>query len=103
MELIRRAVTGLKKVIRTLSPNCRETSRLQAEQLDRPLSRFQRFGLQIHLLLCRWCRRYGTQLRFLRRVAREPEPRNSHADNVSLSPEARERLKRAMREHESQR
>lgn len=97
MELIRRALAGLKKGIRTLSPSCREASRLQSEQMDRPLSRLQRIGLRIHLLLCRWCRRYGSQLQFLRRVAREPGPRNSHADKVSLSPEARERMKRMVR------
>lgn len=101
MELTRRAVAGLKKVIRTLSPNCREASRLQSEQLERPLSGSQRVGLRIHLLLCRWCRRYGSQLHFLRRVAREPEWGNHPGEKVALSPGARERLKRAVRERES--
>ena len=93
MELLKRVVTAL----RALSPNCREASRLQSEALDRSLSRGQRLGLRLHLLLCKWCRRYGTQIRFLRQAVQEHTDKVTDATPQSLSPEARERLKQALR------
>lgn len=93
MELLKRVVTAL----RTLSPNCREASRLQSEALDHSLSRGQRLGLRLHLLLCKWCRRYGNQVRFLRQAVHEHPDEVNNATPQSLSPEARERLKQSLR------
>jgi hypothetical protein len=89
---------ALKKGLRTISPNCREASRLQSELLDHPLAPLQRFGLRAHLLLCKWCRRYGKQIRFLRRAAHEHPDQVAEAGSSTLSPEARERLRRALRD-----
>lgn len=98
MEYLKRAAAALKFRLRTLSPNCREASRLQSESLDRPLSLAKRFGLRVHLLLCRWCRRYGKQIRFLRGAARENPDGFNEAAPRRLSPEARERLKHSLRD-----
>ena len=88
----------LKKGLRTISPNCREASRLQSEALDHALSPLQRLGLRLHLVLCRWCRRYGRQLRFLRGASREHQDKVAEAAPQTLSPDTRERLKRALRD-----
>jgi hypothetical protein len=96
MNFLKRLAAALKSACRTLSPDCREASRLQSEALDHSLSAPRRAGLRMHLLLCRWCRRYGKQVRFLRQAVRE------HPDEVNegqtLSPEARERLKQSLRD-----
>jgi hypothetical protein len=97
MEMLKRAIAALKTVLRRLSPNCREASRLQSEALDRPLPFWRRFGLRVHLLLCQWCRRYGRQLRFLRQTAHEHPEELTNATSERLSPEARERLKQSVR------
>jgi len=89
---------ALKKGLRAISPNCREASRLQSELFDHPLTPLQRVGLRVHLLLCKWCRRYGQQLRFLRRAAHEHPDEVAEATSSTLSREARERLKRALRD-----
>lgn len=89
---------ALKTGLRTISPNCREASRLQSEELDHSLTPLQRFGLRVHLLLCKWCRRYGKQIRFLRRAAHEHPEQMAEATPSTLSPETRERLKRALRD-----
>lgn len=95
----RRTLLGiLKKGLRTISPNCREASRLQSEALDHALTPLQRFGLRVHLLLCKWCRRYGKQIRFLRRAAHEHPDQVIEATPSTLSPETREQLKRALRD-----
>src|SRR5438552_19171917 len=89
----------LKTLVRglaDLSPKCKEATRLQSAALDRKLPFRQRFGLRVHLLLCKWCRRYGEQIAFLRNAVHE------HADEMTgpvsrrLSDEARERIKRRM-------
>ena len=81
-------------------PTCRQAGRLQSEALDRPLSLPKRFGLGLHLMLCKWCRRYGKQLRFLRRAAHEHDDDLLEAEPRRLSPEARNRLKHLLESHE---
>lgn len=97
MKLIQPFAASLQRALRTVSPNCREASRLQSEATQHPLPCLPRMGLRLHLLLCGWCRRYGKQIRFLRDAA------HTHPDDLTvpasghLRPEVRERLKRALR------
>jgi hypothetical protein len=98
MEFLKCAAAALKTGFHTLSPNCREASRLQSDALDQPLSLPMHLGLRLHLLICKWCRRYGQQIRFLRQALHErPDELNQPAPR-NLSPEARQRLKRALRD-----
>jgi len=78
-------------------PTCRQVSRLQSDALDQHLPLPKRFGLQLHLLVCKWCRRYGKQIRFLREAVHEHPAEVDEATPRTLSPEARERLKRSLR------
>ena len=97
MKLLKRLAISANAALRTLSPTCREASRLQSDALDQPLTLAKRFGLRVHLLLCRWCRRYGKQIRFLREAAHEHPERLNDATPGTLSLEARERLKQSLR------
>ena len=88
-----------KRFLRRLAdfaPSCKEATRWQSEGLERPLSPARRVGLRLHLLICKWCRQYGNQIRFLRRAAREHPEKLTQAAPPNLSPEARERIKRSM-------
>jgi hypothetical protein len=84
------------KLLETLLPTCRQVSRLQSGVLDQPFSLPKRFGLRLHLLVCKWCRRYGKQIRFLRLAVQEHADEVNEAAPRTLSPEARERLKRTL-------
>lgn len=86
------------KALRALSPDCKEAIRLQSDALERPLNFFQRLGLRLHLPLCRWCRRYGRQIRFLRAAAHKHPEQLCAPDSRELSPEARERLKKSLQQ-----
>src|SRR5262245_13427173 len=101
MQLLKSLGTALKNGLRTISPTCRDATRLQSLALDEPLSLPKRIGLRLHVLLCKWCRRYGRQLRFLRQAAHEHPEQLTNATPRSLSPEARERLKQSLRDHSS--
>src|SRR4051812_22222080 len=95
--ICRRRRATLKKLIAVLQsgfgallPSCRDASGLQSEALDKPLSFSKRFGLSLHLLICKWCRRYGKQIGFLRNAAHEHPEKLSDAVPQRLSNEARE-------------
>jgi len=87
----------LRATVAGLLPDCREASRVQSELLDHPLPASRRLGLGLHLLVCKWCRRYGRQIRFLGHAAREHQDELLKSD-CGLSPEAHDRIKRRLRE-----
>ncbi len=78
---------------------CRRASELISDAMDRRLSVRERILLRIHLLLCGACRTYRRQLALIRRALRQG---NQALDDLialaglTLSPEARERLRRAI-------
>jgi hypothetical protein len=86
----------LARVAAGLSPSCKEAARLQSAALDRKLTLLERFGLRFHLLLCKWCRRYGKQITFLRSAAQHSAEHNQCSPPQTLSPEARERIKQSL-------
>ena len=98
MQILKRLGAALKEGLGTISPTCRDAVRLQSAILDQPVPFPKRMGLGLHLLLCKWCRRYGRQLRFLRQAAHEHPDQLADAAPQSLSPEAGERLKQSLRE-----
>src|SRR5438046_3113312 len=80
----------------TFLPSCRDASRLQSQALDTRLSFPKRIGLSLHLLVCKWCRRYGKQIRFLKCAVHEHSENLSEAVPQKLSAEARERIKQRL-------
>lgn len=88
----------IRSACKELSPNCREAVRAQSEALDHPLPPARRIGLWMHLLICKWCRRYGKQIGFLRDAAQEHQEQFAEVGPQKLSPEARERIKQRLQE-----
>jgi hypothetical protein len=94
-NITKKLVNGLADI----SPNCKAANRLQSEAFDHKLSLPQRLGLRIHLVLCKWCRRYGKQIAFVHNTA------HSHPDELTksmpqqLSEESRERIRQQLRAH----
>ena len=82
--------------INILSPTCKQVSRLQSQALARPLSLPEQFGLRIHLFICRWCRRFGEQVKFLRSATHQCPQHEQVDPSQGLTVEGRQRIKRAM-------
>jgi len=97
MNWLAKSITSLGRGVQMLVPSCRQAARLQSQALDGKLPFFSWLGLKMHLLVCRWCRRYGKQIRLLRRLAQDDDPRLRVMPH-QLSSEARQRLKRAVEE-----
>jgi hypothetical protein len=54
----------------------------------------------MHLLICKWCRRYGKQIRFLHDAAREHPDHLADPVRQNLSQSARDRIKQRLRTEE---
>ena len=89
-------VKALIKGLADFSPGCKTATRLQSEALDHKLPLRRRFGLRVHLLLCKWCRRYGEQATFLRHAAHEHPDEMTELVPQKLSDEARDRIKQKL-------
>jgi len=78
--------------------SCKDTTRLASEALDRRLGLMERLGMHLHLMMCTLCSRVRRRMFFLRDAARRlGEPGAEEAlPGPTLSPEARQRLKRAI-------
>lgn len=72
--------------------SCEEVTRLVSQSLDRRLSWTERWGVRLHQLYCLGCRRFARQLVFLREAAR----RLQRDDDLRLSENARERIRKAL-------
>ncbi len=97
MNWLANTMKTLVRGLAALSPSCKTAARLQSEALDRKLPLRQRFGLRVHLLLCKWCRRYGKQVAFLRNAAHEHPDEMTGPVPQTLSAEARDRIKQKFR------
>ncbi len=46
--------------------SCKQASQLISQSLDRSLTLRERFALQLHLIICKYCKRFSQQLQTLR-------------------------------------
>jgi hypothetical protein len=75
---------------------CREATRLASERLDHKLPALERMGLWLHLAMCRHCKAFVRQLRFLRDAVRRHGDAALETGQEQLPEEARDRIKRAL-------
>jgi hypothetical protein len=80
-------------LLNSIVPNCQQAARFQSEAMDRKLSFVKRASLGLHLLLCRWCRRYGQQIHHLHSAVHNHQEQLISDGPPRLSSEARERIK----------
>jgi hypothetical protein len=82
---------------RILTLHCETASELASQEMDEPLGFADRLALRAHVLICRSCRRFQRQLRWIRLAARS-RARAGSLDRTTLSSEARRRIAQALRE-----
>jgi hypothetical protein len=80
--------------LRTLNCTCKDAARLLSDQTERPLSRWERIGLSVHLLLCRACRRYRRSVKLLSETMKQAAKTEAKSSDQNLPAETRERIRR---------
>jgi hypothetical protein len=80
--------------------SCKRAAELIARSLETPLTWRQRLALALHLGVCNMCRRFRRQMRLVQRAGRSLDKGETTPgrDEVALPEEARDRIKRALRE-----
>ena len=66
--------------------------------MDAKLRWYQWLGMRIHLLYCTWCRRYGSQIRFLHKACNHMGTDAEAIPSHTLSAEAKEKMRARLRE-----
>lgn len=82
-------------------PSCEQVTQRVSESLDRDLSLGERLAVRFHVLMCVFCARYERQLRLIRAALRGRRDRLEAGDAAqapALSPEARARIQRSLRD-----
>lgn len=87
---------------RILTLTCDESTRLMSASLDEPLPWTDRAAVALHAGICRACRRFRRQIRFLREAARIERsqstlPEDTALASLRLSDEARCRMEARVR------
>jgi len=80
-----------------VTPTCPEVIRILSQGMDTELSLITRLRLRVHYLMCSFCERYAKQLQYMRTVAREFPDKIGEVSNVTLPPDAKERIKSTLR------
>ncbi|UCH20203.1 MAG: zf-HC2 domain-containing protein [Deltaproteobacteria bacterium] len=77
--------------------NCKEVTRVVSESMDRTLPIHQRIFIRIHLLMCKYCSRFRSQLLLIRNLIRSEKMRAGDSDDtIVLPPDACGRIKRSL-------
>src|SRR5436309_2567206 len=80
------------------TPTCPEVVRILSLGMDKQLSLMVRMKLRIHYLMCSFCQRYMKQLKYIREVSREFPEKIGDVSDASLSADAKEQIKAALRQ-----
>ena len=81
--------------------SCKQATELMSLSLDGKLSLYQLAALKMHLFLCKLCSRCWKQMLFVKDAVHQCSERAEEIDFMpdrSLSPEACERIKNALKE-----
>jgi hypothetical protein len=76
---------------------CVHAARLISESHERPLTRKERVSLGLHLALCKWCRRFRRQTRFINSLIRSFAASEAPPTASPLPSDARRRIESALR------
>ena len=80
------------------TPTCPQVVRILSLGMEKRLSLMMRIKLRIHYLMCSFCERYMKQLKYIREVSREFPNKVGEISDASLTADAKERMKAAMRQ-----
>jgi hypothetical protein len=72
--------------------NCNQTTQLVSQSLDRRLTLSERFELQLHLMLCKFCKRFSQQIKIMRVNMKTLINTIENDDTIKLPSSAKNRI-----------
>jgi Putative zinc-finger len=80
--------------------NCKQTSQLISQSLDRKLTLRERFALQLHLMLCKYCKRFSQQVQIMRVSVMALFNSVEKDDTITMPSSAKERISNVLQNHQ---
>ena len=82
--------------------SCKQTSQIISQSLDRPLTMRERFALKLHLLICKYCKRFSQQVQTLRVAIKTVVSSIESNNNILMSSAAKKRIADMVEAHRVQ-
>ncbi|MGZ8269557.1 MAG: zf-HC2 domain-containing protein [Methylophilus sp.] len=76
--------------------NCKQTSQLVSQSLDRRLTWKERLAVRLHLLICKYCARFNRQLLAMRAGLKRLSQAIEQDTNIQLPSDAKARIAKAL-------
>ena len=76
--------------------NCKQTSLLVSQSLDRRLTWRERMAVRMHLWICVYCRRFVQQLTLIRQQMARWQQQAAEQPDIILTQAARERISKQL-------
>lgn len=80
--------------------DCKQTSQLISQSLDRKLTLRERFALLLHLILCKFCKRFSQQLQIIRVSMKSLVDEVEKNDAILMPSDAKERISNVFKNHQ---
>lgn len=84
----------IKALLKVLSLNCDESSRLVSDRFERDLNRYENAALSVHMMTCTGCKRMRKQFTMLHTLNQRAYPRKGGV--ARLPGDARRRIAKAL-------
>jgi len=72
--------------------DCKQSSQLISQSLDRSLTLRERFALQLHLIICEYCKRFSQQVQTLRIALKQMANSIENNSMIEMSSAAKKRI-----------
>jgi hypothetical protein len=82
--------------------SCKQASQIISQSLDRPLTMRERFALRLHLLICKYCKRFSQQLQTLRVALRQMTSSIESNSTIEMPSAAKKRIADTVEAHRTQ-
>jgi hypothetical protein len=72
--------------------SCKQASQLISQSLDRSLTLHERIALKLHLIICKYCKRFSQQVQTLRNAMRTMVDSIENNDTIEMPSATKKRI-----------
>ena len=72
--------------------SCKQASQIISQSLDRSLTMRERFALKLHLLICKYCKRFSQQIQTLRVAMKQMISSIENDNTIEMPSTVKERI-----------